>query len=451
MKSLKPFDRLAILVLGLLLALILLVIAGGERVGVSAVMTASDGRIGAWGPFGVRFDREMEAETVLSRFASDPPLDGRFVWEEETLWFWPDALLEPGQSIGFSIRAGAESRDGRRLLSSLDWEVTVRELSLVYLVLDGEGGDLWRYDFPSGDAVQLTDTGGEVVDFAPGPAGEQVLYNRRNSRGGMDLWLIGRGGGVGRMLLACGRDRCEQPAWSPNGQWAAYARLEYDSETGSHRPSRVWIVQTATGETDPLYRADEALGHSPSFSPDGLRLASYDSVHAAIRILELETSQESLIPRTLQGVGDWSPDGKAMVFTDVVPGVLEPEVLITIADLVDGSLQPAFESPMDGTDFSPPRWSPAGKWLAVALRPVNAEVSKALWLVKLESGEIFSVAGEPSATISAYRWDPWGERLVYQQLSLGGSDFSPSIWIWDWESQDSRRIIPEGARPQWLP
>ncbi|MFW5714521.1 MAG: TolB family protein, partial [Brevefilum sp.] len=208
---------------------------------------------------------------------------------------------------------------------------------------------------------------------------------------------------------------------------------------------------TASGETSQLYQSDVAFGHSPSFSPDGKKLATYDTTQSAIRVLNLFTSQESGIPRILPGSGDWSVDSAEILFTDVMEAENEPFVEIYIADLETGTVQTAFQEPTSDTDFSQPRWTPDGKWMAVSLRPVNSNISKALWLLSLDDKQPINIAANHSANYSAYRWDPWGESLAYQRLILSGSDPEITIWRWDWDTQQAQQIIDKGTRPHWLP
>jgi Tol biopolymer transport system component len=102
---------------------------------------------------------------------------------------------------------------------------------------------------------------------------------------------------------------------------------------------------------------------------------------------------------------------------------------------------------LSDTDFSQPRWSPDGESVAVSLRPVNANISKALWVLHLDGLFNRQITDDPRATFTAYEWDPWGDRLVYQRYDLGSSKTS----IWMWQSGESKMIIDSGTRPKWLP
>jgi Tol biopolymer transport system component len=393
----------------------------------------------------------MASGSVESHFTVQPEVEGAFPWDGPTLWFVPDERLDPGQVYQLTIAAGAESANGRKMRTPITWQAIVREPDLLYLVVDTTGGDLWRFEFNSDETYPLTNTNASVIDYAPSPNGDFIAYAQHNAKGGHDLWLIDRDGIHSNLLLDCGPDRCSQVAWSPDGEWIAYARESYQADEKRYVSARVWSVNTATGETAPVYQQAQAYGHSPSFSPDGKRLAMYDSVNNAIRILELETSQESVIPTAYPGVGDWSPNGEELIFIDLVPGILEPNVAIFIVNFSLQEVHPALGDFIPNMDYDPPQWSPDGEWIAYATRPVDSGISKTIWVKNLTQGDPFMLTDEPSATFVGYRWDPWGERLVFQRYPISGPISHASIWLWERESSDTRLLIENGARPEWLP
>ncbi len=437
----------------LLVLLGIVCLSGCQSVAVIVEGThpVSGGVLGAWGWVGVTFSMPMDPETVQSRFSISPDIPGVTFWQGNTFWFRPTQPFAPGETYEARLVSGATTVDGDNLKNDWVWSFQVRQPLLVFYVPVDGGGELWRVGLDGEMPQPLTQTSGRVYDFAPDRTGEWIVFSVLNDWGGQDVWWMTREGSAAETLVDCGQDRCYQPAWSVDSAFVAYAREAYDSAEGRYSPSQVWMVDVASGETTRLYQSDAAFGHSPSFSPDGQRLVTYDLTHKGMRFLNLETSQEAVIPRVLQGVGDWSPDGSEMIFRDLIPAETEPDVMVYVVDLEAEVIAPAFGEVITGTDFSTPRWSPGGGWAAVSLRPVNAAISKALWLLKLGSGEAQLVADEPAATFSAYRWDPWGMQLVYQRLALGGPDHQPSLWIWDWESGESRLLVQAGARPEWLP
>jgi len=285
------------------------------------------------------------------------------------------------------------------------------------------------------------------LEFSPDRSGSAIAYTVQNEVSGENLWLMNRDGEEQELVLDCERDICGEPAWSMDDQRMAYTRQVYQLELDEYQPAQIWIVDIETGETAQLYQSDWALGHSPSFSPDGTRLAFYDTTNRGIRVLDLTTSQESIVPRALPGLGDWSPDGSKIIYTDLEAAENEPFVVLYVLDLETKVIETVLDVGMSDTDFSQPRWSPDGESVAVSLRPVNSNISKTLWVLRLDGLVSRQVTDDSSATFTGYEWDPWGDRLVFQRYELGSSETS----IWLWESGDNKQIVERGSRPKWLP
>lgn len=407
--------------------------------------------LSAWGWVGVEFTQPMDTTSVEDAFLISPEVEGVFEWKGELLWFRPLEAFKQDENYTAQLIGELRTTNGKIVSVDLTWSINIRPPDLIYYLPLGDRGEIWRASADGSEQQQLSVTGGNVSDFAPSRAGDEIAFTAQNDSGGRDLWLMDRDGENQRLLINCGQDGCGEPAWSVDRTRIAYTREIYDQTSGGYQPAQVWTVEVETGETSQLYQSEFAFGHSPSFSPDGENLASYDTNRDVIRILNLTTSQESVVPRILSGSGDWSPDGSQIIYTDVIPAENEPFVMVYLVDLDSEIILPAFEQNITDTDFSQPRWSPSGDWVAVSLRPVNTGISKSLWVMQLNSTEAKLVVEEPSATFSSYHWDPWGERLAYQRLALGSSDPDASIWIWHWETGQSERIIENGVRPQWLP
>ncbi len=449
----KSFDRLVIIILLLVAGLIAFLVLQGDRVGVqiNAFYPQPGEQLSAFSQIGIAFNQEMVKTSVEERLTIEPVMPGDFLWENDTLWFRPATTWQPDQVYSFTLQTGAESQDGRLLLEEQSWQAAVRQPGIIYLVLDEHGGDLWRLDFETRTAWQLTQTEGSIIDYAVHPSGETIAFSQTNQNGGIDLSIIDRDGNEFTTLILCEHDLCSQPAWSPDGIYLAYVRETFSLVQNRLESPQVWTLHIPTGETTPLYPQAETFGHSPSFSPDGSSLASYDIDREVIRILNLETSQEFLVPSRLPEVGDWSPDSQSMVYLDLLPTALEPFTGIYVADLINQQITQAFGEFIEGFDFSPPKWSPESDWIAYSVRPSGGGISKLLWIQKLGETDMLQITDDLSATYSAYQWDPWGNRLVFQRFGLGASDQHPSLWIWEWESGEPYMLVERGARPQWLP
>lgn len=451
--NLKPFDRLVLIVLAVLLGLILLIMEWGDRAGVQVelLLPREGSSTGIYGPVGLQFDQPMDRASAEAHFALSPDLAGQFKWEDETLWFTPDTPFDPVLDYQVTLAAGALSSSGRELREAQSWLLNIQQPDILYLVLAEAGGDLWRWDSTTEADTALTDTGGAVIDFAPSRTGEQIGYAVENEAGGSDLWVMDRDGAGQTLLLDCGSDYCGEPAWSQDGAWIVYSRQVRNPNTQRLQNFQIWSVSLATGETTPFFEEEDVYGHSPSFSPDGTKLAFYNATQEGIQIVDLGSGSSFFLHSSMGEMGDWSPDGRSMLFIDLVPSALEPEVGLYIADLENKTVQRALEGESEGTNFSQPRYSPDAQWIAVSLRPVNATSTKALWVLNLNGEEINLVANQQAVTYTSYHWRPFGNQLIYQSLDTGSADFQSGIWLWDEDTDQTRLIIENGVRPVWLP
>lgn len=414
---------------------------------ITEVLPNLDTAISAWGWVGVTFSQAMDRPTAEDAFSIIPAVDGVFTWEENTLWFRPLQALDPAITYACQLVGQLTSLEGKTLDVDHAWKFSIRQPELLFL----RDGEIWRVSQEGTNPQPITQTDGAVLEFSPERSGEWVAFTVQNELGGQDIWVTSRDGEQTQALVNCGQDGCSELAWSPDRNWIAYTRDVQILGTGGYQASQVWMLNQGTKETTPLYQKEIISSHSPSFSPDGQKLASYDTTHQVIRVLDLQSYQETIIPSSIPGTGDWSQDGQKIIFTDLLSAQLEPFVMVYVADVKTGVITSAFNQEVTDTNFSQPRWLPGGEWIATSLRPVNTSANKALWLIRLKDGFAIPISNDFSAIFSAYQWDPWGDRLVYQRLQLSNSEAPTSIWFWDWEDRLAQQIIQDGSRPAWLP
>jgi TolB protein len=101
------------------------------------------------------------------------------------------------------------------------------------------------------------------------------------------------------------------PAWSPDGQWFAYVSFEQDI-------AAIYLQSTRTGERRRI-SARAGVNGSPSFSPDGKRMAltlSGSSGNLDVFVLDLATQALTRITEdpAIDTEAAWSPDGKFLYF-----------------------------------------------------------------------------------------------------------------------------------------
>jgi acylaminoacyl-peptidase len=114
------------------------------------------------------------------------------------------------------------------------------------------------------------------------------------------------------------------PEISPDGQRIVYERHSMDVMTDRRRSS-LWIVGADGRDHRPLGSGDAFL---PCWSPDGSRLlyAAREGETVQLYLRYLDTGQTARLTHVLRAPSavSWSPDGRSIAFTMLVPAKAEP-------------------------------------------------------------------------------------------------------------------------------
>ena len=122
-----------------------------------------------------------------------------------------------------------------------------------------------------------------------------------------------------------GLEWASDPQISPDGKRVAYVRNSADVMKDRQR-SQIWLVNADGTDHRPLSSGTGEF--APRWSPDGRRLvyagSDGDSVQLFVRWLDTgATTRLAQLPRPPKGVS-WSPDGRSIAFTMLVPSKPEP-------------------------------------------------------------------------------------------------------------------------------
>jgi Tol biopolymer transport system component len=171
----------------------------------------------ASGVIGYATDAPGGEETSFALWLMDGP-------DESTAYAAP--LLTAEDSID-SVSLSGDGTIAAYVVREPDFNTGISDISV------------WLRDLATGETFLAAQSGGEAFDPAISPDGQSIAVAIREEGGTTDVWLVDRATLERRRVT---RDaEALAPAWSSDGQWLAYLKLEnYQFE--------VWVAPVSNGE-----------------------------------------------------------------------------------------------------------------------------------------------------------------------------------------------------------
>ena len=287
-----------------------------------------------------------------------------------------------------------DGRDQHPLLtapaSHPDWSPDGKRIAIDREPADGE--EIWIMDADGTDVTVVTCDGapcGPVAAPAWSPDGNHLVFQRAIPRGPEEAYdrnaieVVDLVTGATRVVAVppvAGTEYVEWdgPRWSPDGTQIVFTVMRYPVPPTDENilSSSIAVVKADGSEVDtPRILTDPALfGSYPDWSPDGQRivfntypLGSFQQTTKATNLYTIAPDGTGLTQVTQFGENDtratqptWTPDGKQIIFTQIVRNPANPwgeRVLALIdADGSDLTLVPIPAPDAVGDPYVPDAW-----------------------------------------------------------------------------------------------
>jgi dipeptidyl aminopeptidase/acylaminoacyl peptidase len=222
-------------------------------------------------------------------------------------------IVTPGkESEARSLSVGNQSLDG---YIGVAWTSAGR---VVYRSVSNGRYDLWEMGADGSSPHRLTSSMASQAPMEPAvcPRGGFIAFAQEDARGQKNVWRVDRDGGNLKQLTE-GEENF-RPAVSPDGQWVVFT---------SRQGGKSVLMKVPSGG-GPASQLTDYNSYFPSVSPDGKWIACWyfpdQNQPTRLAIVPFAGGQPAKIipmPLSVGGNLQWTPDGRAVAFLNVVNGV----------------------------------------------------------------------------------------------------------------------------------
>ena len=228
------------------------------------------------------------------------------------------------------------------------------------------------------------------------------------------------------------------PAWTADRRKIAYTSYKGGKAT-------LWLYSIYEGTRTLIF--DRGTSFSPSFSPDGKKLAfcsTEEDGNSEIYLanisntepVEVTTIKRLTFSKSIDTAPSWSPTSRQIAFTSDRGGTPQ----IYIMDAEGSNIE---RVSFGGNYFDGPAWSPIGDMIVYVSR-VNQIFD--IYVLNLKTNRVVKLT-ESNARNESPSWSPDGRHIVFS------SNLSGTIQLWsiDYDSTNLHRLtsVGENKLPDW--
>ncbi|HFC12835.1 MAG TPA: hypothetical protein ENJ56_08315 [Anaerolineae bacterium] len=321
------------------------------------------------------------------------------------------------------------------------------------------------------EVVQVSSAEFGIQDYAVAPDGHAIALAWKATEPSSDIWLIEKKRGkLGepRQLLACPVFSCQSPVWATDNR-----RIIYLQHPTPQEPSRLWWVDSKTGETVPVFDDPKIRGNGAQLSPDDQYLSfilipypnanpnlpigpatdenGESQLEQGLVVYNFATGKRLVIPNQMNSESRWRPNSAEpqLIFSDLQFfgerfGIHLFQTTVNdnnVIDITDGRL----------LEDATPNWSPDGSQIAFTRKSANTAMGRQLWLMDTDGSNTRALTENVDWHHGEPRWSADASTLLFQRFDNTQTTPKPAIWIINLENSTEQLIAENGVRPQWLP
>jgi TolB protein len=397
-------------------------------------------------PFTGRFGGQAAAPQVEAIIGRDLRNSDRFEVMDEL----PRSMGREGIEYSLWDRMGAVWLLTGTVEGSGDGYVLVLEAhDVVYGTLKERG----RFTLPDpmdpGFRMAVHKASDAVVQWIfnePGMAATRIAFSMSRDEGRTREIYVVDSDGENLRRVTDHQDLALSPAWSPDGARVLYAAMEPETQQW-----RIFQADAATGSTTLIQPLREGNYYTPTYLPDGNRIAFQVHTGSRTGLFTYDLSRNCCLTNLTEGRAEdlspsYSPDGRWLTFNSNRLGSAVPQIYVMSADGGAAELLSPYEYGRSGY-YTAPDWAPFGDRIAFTGRVGRSGNFHILVGRRGERSSLLQLTAEGNNEDPS--WAPDGRHIVF----VGRRDWGYGLMVVDTATGAIRTIL-RGVNvrtPDWSP